>query len=111
VLSATAWRRRSPPCGPISPRADAENAYLQAVRIRPSYYPAYFNLGIFYLNRGEYGKAMEPLSLVVKLAPENAEGHTNPGTLFYYTERLDEALEEYASGSLKGQDGSGLLPN
>jgi len=75
--------------------ADAENAYLQAVRIRPSYYPAYSNLGIFYLNRGEYGKAMEPLSLVVKLAPDYAQGHANLATLFYYTERWDEALAEY----------------
>ena len=75
--------------------ADAENAYLQAVRIRPSYYPAYSNLGIFYMNRAEYAKALEPLSLVVKLAPDYAEGHNNLATLFYFTERWDEALAEY----------------
>src|SRR5581483_846064 len=34
-------------------------------------------------------------SLVVKLAPDYVDGHTNLGTLFYYMNRLDEALQEY----------------
>ena len=75
--------------------ADAENAYLQAIRIRPSYFPAYTNLGVFYMNRGEYDKAMQPLSLVVKLAPDLADGHTNLGTLYYFMNRLNEALDEF----------------
>ena len=32
--------------------AEAEQTYLEAVRIRPSYWQAYSNLGVFYQQRG-----------------------------------------------------------
>jgi serine/threonine-protein kinase len=48
------------------------------------------------MNRGEYSKAVEPLSLVVKLAPDYVEGHINLGTLFYFMNRFDEALDEFS---------------
>jgi serine/threonine-protein kinase len=74
---------------------DAEKAYQEAIGIRPGYWPAYSNLGVFYEARGEYAKALDPLSLVVKLVPEFAEGHNTLGTLYYYLDRFDDALREF----------------
>jgi tetratricopeptide (TPR) repeat protein/predicted Ser/Thr protein kinase len=69
----------------------AEATYQQAIRLRPSYFPAYTNLGIFYWNQGKYEQAREPLTLVTKLAPDYADGFTNLAALEYKLDHLEEA--------------------
>jgi tetratricopeptide (TPR) repeat protein/predicted Ser/Thr protein kinase len=76
--------------------AEAEATYQQAIRVRPSYYQAHMNLGIFYMNQGKWHAAEEPLTLVTKLAPEYVDGITNLGTLEYYLDNLKEAQRLYA---------------
>ena len=71
--------------------ADAEATYQQAIRLRPSYFPAHMNLGIYYMNQGKWKQAEEPLILVTKLAPDYADGFNALGSLEYYLDRLDEA--------------------
>jgi len=71
--------------------SDAEATYQQAIRLRPSFFPAYTNLGIFYMSQGKWAQAEEPLTIVTKLAPEYADGYTNLGSLLYYLDRLDDA--------------------
>ena len=94
-LNVAAYTNLALVYGDVDRPADAENAYLQAIRIRPGYWPAYSTLGVFYELRGEYNKALEPLTLAVKLAPEYAEGHNTLGSLYYYMERFDDALAEF----------------
>jgi tetratricopeptide (TPR) repeat protein/TolB-like protein len=94
-LNVTAYTALALAFSDVRRPADAERAYLQAVHIRPSYWPAYSNLGVFYQQRGELAKALEPLSLVVKLAPDYADGHDALGSLFYFMERFDDAAAEY----------------
>lgn len=71
--------------------AEAEATYQQAIRLRPSYFPAYTNLGILYMNQGKWQQAEEPLTLVTKLAPDYADGYNALGALEYYLDRLDQA--------------------
>ena len=52
---------------------DAEATYQKLIQIRPSYFAAYTNLGALYINQGQYAKAEEPLALVVKLTPDQAD--------------------------------------
>jgi serine/threonine-protein kinase len=70
---------------------EAEATYQQAIRLRPSFFPAYTNLGIFYMSQGKWRQAEEPLTIVTKLAPEYADGYTTLGSLLYYLDRLDDA--------------------
>jgi tetratricopeptide (TPR) repeat protein len=70
---------------------DAEATYQQAIRLRPSYFPAYMNLGILYMAQGRWKQAEEPLTLVTKLAPDYADGYNALGSLEYYLDRLDDA--------------------
>jgi tetratricopeptide (TPR) repeat protein len=71
--------------------ADAEETYRQIIRLRPSYFPAYMNLGIFYMAQGKWQQAEEPLTLVTKLAPDYADGYSALGSLEYYLDHLDQA--------------------
>ena len=71
--------------------ADAEAAYQQAIRLRPSYFPAYQNLGVLYMGQGKWQQAEEPLTLVTKLAPDYSDGYTTLGSLEYYRDKLDDA--------------------
>jgi len=74
---------------------EAEETYRQTTRLRPSYFQAYMNLGVFYMNQGKWQQAEEPLTLVTKLAPDFADGYTNLGTLEYYLGKLSEAQRLY----------------
>ncbi|HTX36844.1 MAG TPA: protein kinase [Bryobacteraceae bacterium] len=74
---------------------EAEATYQEAIRLRPSYFPAYTNLGIFYMSQGKWKQSEDALTIVTKLAPDYADGHTTLGTLFYHLDRLDEAQREY----------------
>ena len=71
--------------------AEAEATYQKAIRLRPSFFPAYTNLGIFYMSQGKWRQAEEPLTIVTKLAPDHADGYTTLGSLLYYLDRLDDA--------------------
>jgi tetratricopeptide (TPR) repeat protein len=70
---------------------EAVASYQEAIRLRPSFFPAYSNLGIFYMSQGNWKQAEEPLTIVTKLAPEYADGYTTLGSLMYYQSRLDDA--------------------
>ncbi len=70
---------------------EAEATYQEAIRLRPSFFPAHSNLGIFYMSQGKWEKAEEPLTIVTHLAPEYADGYINLGTLMYHQDRLDAA--------------------
>jgi tetratricopeptide (TPR) repeat protein/predicted Ser/Thr protein kinase/TolB-like protein len=75
--------------------ADAEATYQKAIRLRPSYYQAYNNLGIFYMSQGKWQAAEEPMRLLIQLAPEYAEGLSSFGSLEYYLGHLDEARRAF----------------
>ena len=71
--------------------AAAQATYQQAIRLQPSFFPAYTNLGIFYMSQGKWHDAEEPLTIVTELAPGYADGFTTLGSLLYYLSRLDDA--------------------
>jgi tetratricopeptide (TPR) repeat protein/predicted Ser/Thr protein kinase len=75
---------------------DAEAAYQEAIRLRPSFFPAYTNLGIFYMSQGKWAQAEEQLKIVITLAPEYADGYTNLGSLLYHQGRLDDAQKVFS---------------
>jgi tetratricopeptide (TPR) repeat protein len=76
--------------------ADAEATYRRAIRLRPSYFPAYNNLGVLYMSQGKWQQAEEPLTIVTKLAPEYADGWTSLGSLKYYLDRVDDAYQLFS---------------
>jgi tetratricopeptide (TPR) repeat protein len=56
------------------------------------------NVGVGYLERHRYGKALEQFQQLVELAPEWAVGHVNLGIALMNLRRNDEAMVEFDRG-------------
>ncbi|HSA97114.1 MAG TPA: protein kinase, partial [Acidobacteriota bacterium] len=63
--------------------AEAESAYLEALRLRPSYWAGLSYLGYFYFVRGEYAKARERFEAVTKLYPDNPASWNSLGGIYF----------------------------
>jgi len=48
-----------------------------------------------FFRQGRYALAIEPWKMVTKLSPENAAGHSNLGSAYHVTGRLEEALAAF----------------
>jgi type IV pilus biogenesis/stability protein PilW len=56
---------------------------------------AYYNLGIQYLNDGDYPSALLELRKAASVQPSNHEVHNAIGLVYYYTNRPEDAEKEY----------------
>ncbi len=70
---------------------DAVNAYRQAIRLKPDFAKAYFNLGLLYAELRRYEEAIEAYRQTIRLTPDNADAHSNLGMLYGGTNRPNEA--------------------
>jgi serine/threonine-protein kinase len=73
----------------------AEEAYLEAIRIRPRYWNGYSRLGAFYYAQRRYADAERTFRQVVTLHPDSWRGYSNLGALFYVQGRTQEAIAAY----------------
>ena len=65
----------------------AEEAYKEAIALRPHYWAGYNWLGIFYFGQGQWAEAAAQFERVVELAPDSYRGHSNLGAAHYYAGR------------------------
>ena len=73
-------------------RQDEQIRHLrQAVGLDSEFAAAYRNLGVLYLQRGEYAPAEEALRRALRLEPDVAIAHYNLGVLYMRTERRELA--------------------
>lgn len=72
-------------------RAEAE--FLAALRLRPRFSQALYNLGNLHLNRGDYSIAVQNLREALDLDPESPEIRLALGTALYNVGRREEAAE------------------
>jgi tetratricopeptide (TPR) repeat protein len=72
-------------------RAMAE--YRAAIRIKPRYAEAHFNLGVALAAAGEYAEAVDEYRTAIRIEPEYAAALNNLGNTLALGGRLDEALE------------------
>jgi len=61
--------------------ADAEQAFKQAIALRPGYWATYNWLGLFYMDHARYEEAVGQFSQVVSLAPDSFTGYYNLGAV------------------------------
>ena len=64
---------------------------LPAVGLEPEFAAAHRNLGVLYLQRGEYALAEEALRRALHLEPDVAIAHYNIGVLYMQTGRREQA--------------------
>jgi len=65
------------------------------IQINPNYTKAHVNLGISYINLGQYQKAIESSKRAIQLNPNDADAHNNLGASYGGLGRYKEAVTEY----------------
>ncbi|MFA4918822.1 MAG: tetratricopeptide repeat protein [Thermodesulfovibrionales bacterium] len=70
-------------------------AYKQAIRIKPDYAEAHYNLGVTYGNLGMNREAIDAVKQVIRIRPDYAEAHYNLGLTYYKLGMNREAIEAY----------------
>lgn len=73
----------------------AEQTYLEAIKLRPRYWSGYSLLGAFYYTRRRYADAERMFEQVLKLNPDSWRNHSNLGALFYVQGRIQDAIASY----------------
>ena len=74
--------------------AGAVPQYEQVVHLMPSFYEAWFPLGVCYSQTGERAKAEQALTTYLKYQPLSADGHSALGLLYASIEKPREARRE-----------------
>ncbi len=69
----------------------AEERYVAAIRLQPSFLPARMNLATLYNQRGRNAEAEELLRESVRIAPQEGEVHYSLGLLLAEEQRMEEA--------------------
>jgi Flp pilus assembly protein TadD len=77
--------------------AQAEQAYLQALRLDPSYTDARSNLGVVYYRQGKLQDAEKAFREALGQSPNDADIHYNLGGVLASLNQLDAALSEFNS--------------
>ena len=70
---------------------DAEAAFRRSIFMRPAYPVGHLELGVMFLNRGQYEVAANEFRDAIAHAPNCAVAQTDLGIVYYHLGRLDEA--------------------
>ena len=70
-------------------------SYHAAIRIRPNYAEAHYNLGNALHDKGRLDDAIDEYRAAIRIKPDYAEAHTNLGLALRVKGRLDDAIAEY----------------
>jgi tetratricopeptide (TPR) repeat protein len=73
----------------------AIQSFERAVQLSPEFVEARNNLGVQFLNAGNYQQAVENLNATVALAPSWAKGHLNLGDALRATRQYDQAMQQF----------------
>jgi tetratricopeptide (TPR) repeat protein len=77
--------------------AKATREYMTSVVSRPDDWSSHYNLGIFYQNQGDAGKALESYEIAARLYPESLMPLINSSVLYSYvgnTAKAEENLQK-----------------
>ena len=73
----------------------AIGSYKQALKIKPDYSEAYYNMGNAQKEKGELDTAMDSYKQAIKIKPNYTEAHTNLGIALREKGEPDAAIESY----------------
>jgi len=87
--------------------AEAEKAYLEAIKVKPSLTEAYSNLAGVYNNTGRYDDAIAVCDRAISIKPDFPEAYNNKAVAMYYKGNKKAAVE-LLEQSLKFNPGNDL---
>jgi tetratricopeptide (TPR) repeat protein len=93
--SSEAYRGLASAYEALGDTKEAENTFLKAIQVKPSYWASYHQLGAFYYSQRRYEDAARMFSHVVSLTPDNLKGYNDRGVMYVALERWNEALQDF----------------
>jgi tetratricopeptide (TPR) repeat protein len=72
--------------------AEAENTFRDAIKLRPTYWANYNQLGAFYWRQGRYDEAARVFHQVIQFAPENYRGYNNLAGVYIMQGKYADAI-------------------
>jgi tetratricopeptide (TPR) repeat protein len=74
---------------------EAIDAFLQALRIKPDYAEAHFNMGLVFEKSGRHQEAITALKQALRIKPYYAQAHFNLGVVYEGLTHHQEAIAAY----------------
>ncbi len=90
---------------------EAENAFLQCVKLNNQHVSAYFNLGSIFEKKKRFVEAISMFSKVIELDPSQAKAYYNLGVIYHVQNKLDDAIANYEKAIELMPDDLALLSN
>src|SRR5215831_12090913 len=75
--------------------AEAEQNYLQILKVQPNQFDCLHLLGVIFSQRGNHTEAVRQIDVALKINPKAASAHYNRGIALQELKRFDEALASY----------------
>ncbi len=91
--------------------AAAAQHYLQATKLRPDSFEAWFNLGVSYQRSGRFDQAAVAYTEAIRLQPASAEAHANLGAALEGRGERAAATEAYLRALTHSPEMPGVLWN
>lgn len=74
---------------------NAIKEYLYALKLKPEYPEAHYNLGNAYSALRQIDTAVSSYLAAIRFNPDYVQAHGNLGSIYYVQGRIDEAIKEY----------------
>jgi len=68
--------------------------FKEAIRLKPNYYDAHYNLGLAYFKKGLLDASIDEFKLAIHYEPDHAEAHSCLGTAYANKGQFDKAILE-----------------
>jgi serine/threonine protein kinase/tetratricopeptide (TPR) repeat protein len=91
--------------------AEAEQAFLHAIEVRPACWRCCNQLGIFLNRHSRYAEAADAWRKVTELAPDNVWGYMNVGVTYFNTGQFETAEKYFRRGLQVAPDDPDLYSN
>src|SRR5215210_4995630 len=75
--------------------AGSDEAFAQAVTLRPQFVDAWCNRGLMYLRRGRHGAALDAFRAALRASPDAASAWNGIGAVLMETRRYEEARNAF----------------
>ena len=76
----------------------AIDSYKQAIKIKPDYAEAYYNMGNALKDKGELDAAIDSYKQAIKIKPDYADAYINMGNALKDKGDLDAAIDNLQTG-------------
>ena len=73
----------------------AVDSYKQAIKFKPNYAGAYYNMGVALQNKGDFEETIYSYKQAIKIKPDYAEAYYNMGIALKDKGELDAAIDSY----------------